>query len=193
MAHPHFKGNLIEAVNAHLNGLGNLDFAVGWEMASHETVKHLQLSGLNSMPVPLSLKVRLEIYNSKPFTHYSYHLCISWQNVKGMFSFKCQELEQYKALGQAKQIPADKVIQDEDEKVSPFFKGTVQELAAKALAMLGLNQAAINVEPELHSVLIQGLGGVLSTEWKAPENPSILFHLIYHQLFILMSLFFKTL
>jgi len=191
MAHPHFKGNLIEAGNAHLNGLGNLDFAVSWEMASHETVKHLELSGLNSMPVPLSLKVRLEINNSKPFTHYSYLLCFSWQNVKGMFLLKCQELEQYQTLGQAKQIPADKVIQDEDEKVRPFFKRTVQELAAKVFAMLGLNQAVVTVEPELHSVLIQGPGGVFSAEWKAPENPSILFHLIYHQLTVLMSLFFK--
>lgn len=91
-----------------------------------------------------------------------------------MFSFQCQEVEEYKykVEGQAKQIPADKVIQDEFDKVRPFFKETVQELAEKALAMLGLNQAAVTVEAELHSVLIQGPGGVLSTDWKAPENPS---------------------
>lgn len=69
MAHPHFKGNLKEAVSEHLNGLGNLDFAVAWEMASHETVKHMQFSGLNSISVPLSLKVRFVIFILNHFIH----------------------------------------------------------------------------------------------------------------------------
>jgi hypothetical protein len=60
MAHPHFKGNLKKAISEHLN-LENHDFAVSWEMTCHETIKQLHLSGLNSMPVPLSLKVRFVI------------------------------------------------------------------------------------------------------------------------------------
>jgi hypothetical protein len=60
MAHPHFKGNLKKAISEHLN-LENHEFAVSWEMTGHKTIKQLHLSGLNSMPVPLSLKVRFVI------------------------------------------------------------------------------------------------------------------------------------
>jgi hypothetical protein len=112
-----------------------------------------------------------------------------------MSSLKCEELlpnDSYEVQGQAQQIPADKVIQDGDDKlVRSFFKVTVPELATKALSMLGgLNQAAVTVEPELHLILIQGPGGRLSTKWKAPENPSISYLLINLKLLILISFYY---